>query len=88
VLQPIDDVSQTYNIMRQLLTCSNAIRTIDQHKRHDGHIPLRLDGIVVVLQVVQERIIRRVEDSASHSGNVGEDVTSRCGVFPSLKRIH
>eukprot|EP00964_Phaeocystis_antarctica_P055492 scaffold32647_cov80-Phaeocystis_antarctica.AAC.1 len=60
---------------------ANALRAVDEDHRQDGHVVLGLDGLPVVLLVVEQRIVGGVEDEPRERGQLGEDVTRRRGVL-------
>lgn len=66
------------------LTSSDTICTIDKHHGNGREEVFGLDRHSFFLEVVQQSIIGGMEDSSSHSGHIGENVTSASCIFTSL----
>jgi hypothetical protein len=70
--------------MDKRLTSSDTICTIDENHGNGREEVFGLDRHSLFLKVVQESIIGGMEDSSSHSGHIGENVTSAGCIFTSL----
>ena len=70
--------------MEKRLTSSDTICTVDENHGHGREEVLGLDRHSFFLEVVEQSIIGGMEDSSSHSGHIGENVTSASCVFTSL----
>jgi hypothetical protein len=66
------------------LTRSYTVRTVDQDHGHGGQKVFWLDRHSLFFEVIQKTIISRMEDRSSHSGDIGENVTSASCVFTTL----
>ncbi len=52
--------------------CANTFSTIYQHKGDYGHVPLRLDALVVIIVVLEQVVIHRWENKAGkRAGRTG-----------------
>lgn len=67
-----------------ILTCTNTLGTIAQHKWNNRDIEFGLDPLVVFLLRLQQRIVRRVIDYPSHRLRLCEDIPRRGMVFSTL----
>jgi hypothetical protein len=76
-----DDCKST---RRKWLTSSDTVCSVDKDHRQNRHVPLGLDLVVVILEVVKERVVIRVEDGSIDAREIGEDITSSGMVFTSL----
>src|SRR6266851_7103258 len=65
-------------------TCADTFCAVDEHERNHGHVPLGLDLVIVFSQVIEQRVVRRVEDRARDRSWLGEDVTRRGVVLAAL----
>lgn len=86
VLQPVTSRSERIDpLIREMIrTCANTFRPIDQHHGQYRHVPLRFDDVVVLFEVIQERVVRRMEDSTSQQRGLGEDIPGRGMIFTTL----
>jgi hypothetical protein len=78
--------SARFSLNSDAPTSSDTICTIDENHGDGREEILGLDRHSLFLKVVQESIIGGMEDSSSHSGHIGENVTSASCIFTSLSR--
>ena len=64
--------------------CADAGGPVDEDHGDDGSVPLGLDGLPIVVEVVQDLVVLLVEDGARHGGEVGKDVTGTGGVLSAI----
>lgn len=55
-------------------TCRDAVGSVDENHGDDGHVPLGLDRLVVVGQVVEDEVVLRVEDHSRQGTQLRADV--------------
>ena len=65
-------------------TCADTFCAVEEQEGDDGHVPLGFDLIVVFFQIIEQGVVHRVEDRARDWSRLGEDVTRRGVVFPTL----
>ena len=56
-------------------SCANAVCAVDEDHGDDGDVPVRLDLLVVVGQVVEDGVVVGVEDEPRHRAHLSEDVS-------------
>ena len=64
---------------------ADALSSVDEHHREDGHVELGLNFHVVVLEIIQNVVIVWVENVPRQRTHFSEDVTRRGAVFATGK---
>ncbi len=72
-----DDNSRVVVGNRGLPPGGDAVGSVDENHGDDGDVPLRLDRLVVVGQVVEDGVVLRVEDQSCQWTQARTDVASR-----------
>ena len=65
-------------------TGTNTFGTVDEHHRENRKVILRLNRIVVILEIVEEGVIVGMEDCSRDGGGFCEDIPGRGMVLASL----
>ena len=83
---PVEHPSQVLDDLARVVvgdlgapTGADAVGAVDEDHGDDGDVPLGLDLLVVVGQVVEDGVVVGVEDQPGQRAHLGEDVT-RAGV--------
>mmetsp|Transcript_18175 Transcript_18175/g.31716 ORF Transcript_18175/g.31716 Transcript_18175/m.31716 type:complete len:202 (-) Transcript_18175:1214-1819(-) len=89
LLQPppqiVDDVSGVEVRYRGAPARANALHAVDQDHGDDGAVPPGLDRHAVLVQKVQDLVVRGREDGPGDRGQAGVDVTRRGRILASLE---
>ena len=67
---------------------ADAVCAVDEHHGEDGDVPIRLDLLVVVGQVVEDGVVVDVEDVPGQGAQLSEDVTGAGVVLTSKIRFN
>ena len=75
--QVLHDLARVVVRHRRRPAGADPLGAVDEHHRQDRQVPLRLDLLAVVLEVLEEGVVVRVEDQPRERGELGEDVPRR-----------